>query len=134
MAKQKIKLHVNKERIGVGKVDIDRVAKVVEPTGVRSPRNLIKLRRESMLVHSYIYYECDANAISDDQWQLWANDLVVLQDSFPEECKQDYYDELFVDWDASTGSHLTYDKSIRKSAERTYRMFKGRDLHEKPRT
>lgn len=72
-----------------------------------SPAEIIKRYRRNMIVHSYIYYRMDDNIISDHQWQDMANTLMELQEAFPEPIG--YYDDLFKDWDGSTGNHLTYE-------------------------
>lgn len=68
----------------------------------------IKQRRAQMLVHSCIYYELNDNIISDHKWQEWADELQVLQTTFPELCAIDFYDWNFRDWDGATGAHLPH--------------------------
>lgn len=74
----------------------------------------IRQRRHQMLVHSYLYYIMDESVISDGKWQEWADELVELQ-------KQkkiiDFYDDVFADWDGSTGMHLPQDDWIKKRAQ-----------------
>ena len=82
---------------------------------------LIKRRRSQMLIHSYMYYEKDNPVISDDQWQVWADELEKLQKTYPEHCKLDWYDNVFADWDGATGCHLPRDEWIRKKALQLYR-------------
>ena len=64
-----------------------------------------------MLVHSYLYYEMDHIIVDDDTWQRWANELVELQKR-----KHDigFYDDVFRDWNGSTGMHLPKDDWIVK--------------------
>lgn len=76
--------------------------------GNDSIRELIKRRRGQMLVHSCIYYELDDSVISDDQWQVWADELHKLQTENPDCCKLDFFDWDFRDWDGSTGNHLPH--------------------------
>lgn len=125
MTTSKFNLKVNPERIGVGQEDINRIAKIIELKGTRSPEALIISRRRMMLVHSYIYYKAGTSAIPDHLWQRWANDLVVLQDSFPEHCELGYYDEHFKDWDASTGMDLPVDDVIVAEAVKEYKLYTG---------
>lgn len=69
---------------------------------------LIRQRRAQMLVHSCIYYEMNDNIVSDDLWQAWADELEDLQKNHPEHTKIGFFDEVFLDWDGSTGSHLPH--------------------------
>jgi len=59
-----------------------------------------------MLVHSYIYYEKDTNIVDDFTWQRWADELAELQDTNPQDCKIDFYDEEFEGWNGSSGAFL----------------------------
>lgn len=92
------------------------------------PKEFIRQRRDVLLVSSFIYYKCGTSAMPDETWQNFANDLVILQDSFPELCNQGYYDEAFVDWSGATGMHLPVDSSIVTEAICKYRMSKGEFL------
>jgi hypothetical protein len=69
----------------------------------------IKQRRHQMLVHSYMYYVLDENVVDDGKWQEWADELTELQKQ-----RKDigFYDEVFADWDGSTGCHLPQDPWI----------------------
>ena len=69
----------------------------------------IRQRRHQMLVHSYLYYVMDDSVITDDKWQQWADELVVLQE---QEKTIGFYDEEFADWNGSTGMHLPRDQWI----------------------
>ena len=68
----------------------------------------IRQRRAQMLIHSCIYYEMDDNVISDHKWQEWADELVDLQNYWPELCEQNFFDEHFADWTGATGNHLPH--------------------------
>lgn len=120
-----LKVHPN--RLGVGDTDIARMSEILKGNR-NSILDLIKQRRQLMLVHSFLYYKAAASVMSDDQWQRLANDLVVLQDSFPELCQCGFYDSAFDGWDASTGMDLPYDDDIVTKAKRDYRMYTGHDL------
>ena len=74
----------------------------------------IKQRRTQMMVHSYLYYEMDANIIDDDTWQRWADELVELQ---KRKATIGFYDEEFADWNGSTGMHLPKDDWIIRRAK-----------------
>jgi len=78
----------------------------------------IKQRRRQMLVHSYLYYEKDTNIVSDAKWIKWAKELEQLQSEHPDIADKVEYAEQFVDWDGSSGAHLTYDNQIIAIAER----------------
>ena len=67
---------------------------------------LIQQRRYQMLVHSCIYYVMSNNVISDKQWDEWARELKVLQETYPEISKKTPLYDYFNDWDASTGEFL----------------------------
>lgn len=128
MTMSKFDLKVHPTRSVSCEENITNLTKIIELKGPRSPEGLIRIRRRLMLVHSYIYYKAGSSAISDDLWQRWAYDLVVLQDSFPELCKIGYYDEHFVDWDGSTGMDLPADDDIIAQAAKEYRLYTGQDL------
>ena len=78
----------------------------------------IQQRRRQILVHSYIYYELNANIISDAQWSKWAVELAELQRKYPKTSKRIQYAEQFQGWDGSTGAFLEYDVHIMNIAER----------------
>ena len=81
---------------------------------------LIRRRRAQMLVHSFLYYQMDDPVISDDQWQVWADELAQLQKDYPKLCKIGYYDKDFADWDGSTGMHLPRHIVIEQRAKQVY--------------
>ena len=66
----------------------------------------IRRLRLNILVHSSIYYEFCTSVISDDKWQEWANELVVLQRDNPSCLDIGIYDEDFKVFDGSTGYYL----------------------------
>lgn len=76
-----------------------------------------------MLVHSFLYYEADEPIISDDLWQQWANELEKLQNQNPKCCKIKYYDDVFKDWDGTTGNHLPRDRIVEGLAKQVKHSF-----------
>ena len=66
----------------------------------------IQQRRYQLLIHSCIYYHLNQNIVSDSKWNDWANELVILQENYPDIAKQVKLHEYFSDWDASTGAFL----------------------------
>lgn len=66
--------------------------------------NRVEHLRRLMLIHSCIYYEMDANVVSDHKWQEWADELATLQ--LLHGHKFGFYDTAFDGWDGSTGHHL----------------------------
>lgn len=124
-------LKVNPERTNRFETDIVRLAEFMKGNH-RGPESFIRGRREFLLVHSFLYYTANEPVVSDTIWQNYANELVVLQDSFPELCKIGFYDEAFVDWDASTGMDLPSDDWVIERAKREYRMYAGGTLEYLP--
>jgi len=85
-------------------------------TPVQTVGERIKQRRYQMLIHSYLYYQLDAPLVSDDKWQAWADELAALQGGYG--WRIGFYDEVFADWDGSTGYHLPANDDIIKKAKR----------------
>ena len=54
------------------------------------------------MVHSCLYYEMDTNIISDEVFDRWSNELVVLMKKYPNEYS-DRFDIFFRNWDGSSG-------------------------------
>ena len=67
---------------------------------------LIKRRRLQVWVHSVIYYNFDANIVSDAVWSRWAEDLECLQTMYPELADQVEYADVFRGFSHSTGADL----------------------------
>jgi len=75
----------------------------------------IKQRRSQMLIHSYLYYKLNTSIVSDYTYDGWAKELVYLH----KECYYiNFYDDVFKDWDGSTGYHLPYDSWVIGQATR----------------
>ena len=86
---------------------------------------LIKRRRLQMLIHSCLYYELDAELISDAQFDAWALELATLLNENPD-VYSDRFDQYFIDWTGDTGMHFNHrDPWVLSKAEYL------RDLHER---
>lgn len=60
-----------------------------------------------IIVHSYIYYECDDNFISDAMYDKKAKELVKLKQENPDIWKSsEYYSQFGDDYNGSTGFTL----------------------------
>ena len=70
---------------------------------------LILRRRLQVWVHSMIYYNLNANIVSDAVWSRWAEDLECLLTMYPELAAQVEYAEVFEGFDHSTGANLPDD-------------------------
>ncbi len=62
--------------------------------------------REKLMIHSYLYYILGGQGISDQEFDLCCNDLVKLHKQYGNTVN--YCDELFEDFNGSTGMGLTY--------------------------
>jgi hypothetical protein len=69
-------------------------------------KELINRRRRQILVHSIIYYSFDENIISDSQWSKWAEELVKLQQQYPEIARDCVYADAYENFDGSSGFNL----------------------------
>ena len=67
---------------------------------------LINQRQRQVILHSVLYYQFDTNRISDAKWNQWANELVQLQEDYPELTTQSCFYVTMMGFDASTGFHL----------------------------
>lgn len=67
---------------------------------------LIKRRRLQLLIHSCIYYRMDNNIIDDHTFDRWSDELVKLQNEYPDISERVEWYDAFRDWDASTGAFL----------------------------
>jgi len=66
----------------------------------------IQQRRLQILLHSYLYYSCDTNVISDRQYDIFARELLTLQNENPMESECCEFYEYFKNFDANTGFDL----------------------------
>lgn len=69
-------------------------------------RSLILRRRLQILVHSCLYYRLDTSLIPDKLWQTWSQELVELQNKYPQIAERVQYHKAFKDFDGNTGYHL----------------------------
>lgn len=94
----------------------------------------IQQRRYQILVHSYIYYECNTNLIDDSTFDKWGVELVKLQTEHPELAKSVVWHEAFADWSGSTGAFLPYkDEAIVRIARRLLDYANSSKVPEKPK-
>ena len=69
----------------------------------------VKRLRINIMIHSYLYYVLNESVIDDILYDKMCMDLVEHQKSLK---VIGLYDDLFKDWDGSTGYHLCYDGYI----------------------
>jgi len=81
----------------------------------------IKQRRAQMLIHCYLYYVLDTAIISDHLWQQWADELTSLQKD--NKTHLYFYDDVFKDWDGSTGYHLPKDPWVVRKANQILKYY-----------
>jgi len=103
---------------------VDFIRGMVEPEGKYSPANCLRRFRTLVLVHSFLYYRCGESVVSDGEWDRSARVVKILQESFPEVCALDFFDEDFKDWTGMTGFDLTYNEYIVEEAKRTYFLYR----------
>ena len=70
-------------------------------------RELINRRRRQLCVHASLYYRLNASLVSDATYDAWSRELVQLQTDYPDVAGACVLAELFVDFDGSTGFHLS---------------------------
>lgn len=71
-------------------------------------RSLITRRRLQILVHSCLYYGMDTSLIPDHMFDKWSQELVQLQNDYPEIAEKCDYAKAFKDFDGSTGFDLPH--------------------------
>lgn len=70
----------------------------------------INFLQRYIIVHSYIYYECNSNIISDKDYDAKAKELVRYKNEYPELWKSSMYYKQFTDeYNGSTGFTLYHD-------------------------
>jgi hypothetical protein len=86
----------------------------------------IQQRRYQMLVHSYLYYQLGENLISDYDFDMWAKELVELQERYPKESREARFYEEFENFDGSSGFDLPYSMpSIQAIGDKLLRNWRG---------
>ena len=66
---------------------------------------MVKLR-EDLMIHSYLYYILGGQVVTDQEFDTWCAQLVELHDKVGKDIC--YNDDLFEDFNGSTGMGLTY--------------------------
>lgn len=75
-----------------------------------STQDYINFLQRFIILHSYIYYELDDNAISDKEYDARARELVKYKNEYPELWKtSEYYKQFGDDYNGSTGFTLYHD-------------------------
>lgn len=75
-----------------------------------STQEYINWLQRFIIVHSYIYYELNNNAISDTQYDKKSKELVELKESYPDLWKKsEYYKQFGDDYNGATGYSLYHD-------------------------
>lgn len=90
----------------------------------------IKRLRLSLMIHSIIYYEYNANIISDAEWSKRAQTLVKLQSDYPEIASEVILADLYKDFDGSTGFDLAKKADEGAYAKARYLMAMKRIKYE----
>lgn len=68
-----------------------------------------------IIVHSYIYYEKDANVISDREYDAKSKELTRLKEENPDLwVNSEYYEQFGDDYNGSTGFTLYHDLNDRQ--------------------
>ena len=70
--------------------------------------------RKLLIIHSYIYYILCESVITDFEWDTLARELVELQKI--KGIGASFYDNIFSDFDGSTGMHLPKEEWVQKEA------------------
>lgn len=96
-------------------------SKTIEPRVVEA----IARRRRQMLIHSFLYYRLDTPIIDDATWTKWAQQLYALQRKYG--WRINFYDEVFADWNGSSGFHLPADHDVVRVARRVHDEARERE-------
>lgn len=73
-------------------------------------QDYINFLQRFIILHSYIYYELDDNAISDKDYDARSRELVKYKSEYPELWKtSEYYKQFGDDYNGSTGFTLYHD-------------------------
>lgn len=75
-----------------------------------STQEYINWLQRFIIIHSYIYYECDNNVITDGHYDEMARELVMYKNDYPEEWRNsEYYKQFGDDYNGATGFTLYHD-------------------------
>lgn len=75
-----------------------------------SNQEYIDFLQRYIILHSYIYYECDNNIISDKQYDEKSRELTQYKNEYPDLWKQSMYYKQFGDeYNGATGFTLYHD-------------------------
>ena len=81
-----------------------------------------------IILHSYIYYECDNNIISDKQYDEKSKELTRYKNEYPELWKKSMYYKQFGDeYNGATGFTLYHD--LDEHQKEIIRSLVPRNLH-----
>ena len=69
---------------------------------------LMNRRERQILVHSYLYYELNANIVTDHEFDMWSQELADMIKQYPEDFRQTEHYSAFILFDGSTGMDLPY--------------------------
>ena len=92
------------------------------------PLEWMNRRQRQILVHSFLYYQLNANIIDDHLYDLWSKELAKFMKENPEVAKKSAYYEDFKNFDGSSGYDLPYGNPEIQNVG--YRLLK---LHSKKR-
>lgn len=92
-----------------------------------SPSEEICRLRRQLMVHSLLYYKLDRTIWDDQMFDRQGYRLVELQKQYG--TQHGYKDDLFADWDGSTGFHLVREcgESEWKAAQLIWRVHNERE-------
>ncbi|WP_413063073.1 DNA ligase LigA-related protein [Siminovitchia sp. 179-K 8D1 HS] len=78
----------------------------MEMVSIQNVKEKIKQRRRQIIVHSYIYYYLNNSVISDHIYDRWCNELVELQEKYPDIASECEFAEEFKGFTGETGFDL----------------------------
>ena len=90
----------------------------------------IMRRINQILVHSYLYEQCNVSIIDDSTWDKWAKEIVSLIHKYPDIAKKSLYYNQLKDWTGDTASTFIFDDTIANRARLCYFCHFGRKLSE----
>lgn len=67
---------------------------------------LINRRRRQILVHSYLYYQCNTSLIQDFKFDAWCRELVQLHNDHQRETDKAVFGNAFEGWQGFSGYDL----------------------------